>query len=176
MIIAVDFDGTCVDHRFPEPNPPSVPYAAPVMRELVKQGHKLILNTCRSGGMHLEEAIHWFKRNGIILYAVGLDPRQNEWTDSRKCFANVYIDDAGFGCPKMHVPGFKRPCVNWEVVADKLLENAERDVNWSDLKPSEVLNPYPGGLPEYMDMQNPNTGHEEDNGDTRKIRKAHRQE
>ena len=44
--ICIDFDGTCVSHEFPE-----VGYdigAAPVLKELVSNGHRLILFTMRS--------------------------------------------------------------------------------------------------------------------------------
>lgn len=46
MIIAVDFDGTCVTHEFPEVGKDIG--AVPVLRELVEKGHKIILYTMRS--------------------------------------------------------------------------------------------------------------------------------
>lgn len=42
MIIAVDFDGTCVTHEFPRVG------AAEVLKELTDKGHKIILFTMRS--------------------------------------------------------------------------------------------------------------------------------
>ena len=47
MIIAVDFDGTCVSHDYPYIGKEIG--AAPVLRELVAAGHDLILFTMRDG-------------------------------------------------------------------------------------------------------------------------------
>ena len=62
MVIAVDFDGTCVTHEFP--NIGKDIGAVPILKELIKKGHKLILYTMRSGDL-LEEAVNWFAYNGI---------------------------------------------------------------------------------------------------------------
>lgn len=48
MIIAVDFDGTCVKHRYPMVGE-DVDGAVSVLKELVRKGHKIILYTMRSG-------------------------------------------------------------------------------------------------------------------------------
>ena len=47
MIIAVDFDGTCVSHEYPKVGKDIG--AVPVLKALVEIGHKIILNTMRSG-------------------------------------------------------------------------------------------------------------------------------
>ena len=47
-IIAVDFDGTCVEHDYPAVGM-EVEGAVEVLRALVKQGHRIILYTMRSG-------------------------------------------------------------------------------------------------------------------------------
>ena len=44
MIIAVDFDGTCVKHRYPMVGE-DVDGAVSVLKELVRKGHKIILIT-----------------------------------------------------------------------------------------------------------------------------------
>ena len=46
MIIAVDFDGTCVTHEFPRVGKEIG--AAEVLKELTDKGHKIILFTMRS--------------------------------------------------------------------------------------------------------------------------------
>lgn len=46
MIIAVDFDGTCVTHEFPYVGKEIG--AAEVLKELTDKGHKIILFTMRS--------------------------------------------------------------------------------------------------------------------------------
>ncbi|MBR2326178.1 MAG: hypothetical protein IKA49_02320 [Alistipes sp.] len=116
--IAVDFDGTCVTHEYP--------YlgldigAQPVLRELVEQGHNLILYTMRSGKLE-KEAVEWFKKNDIPLYAVNSNPTQKKWTKSIKVHADVYIDDAALGCPLIHSMNASRPYVDWVKVREWLV-------------------------------------------------------
>ena len=54
MKIGIDFDGTCVTHEYPKIGKDIG--AVPVLKELVEKGHKLILNTMRSG-KELEDAV-----------------------------------------------------------------------------------------------------------------------
>lgn len=120
MFIAVDFDGTCVTHDYPEVGEDIG--AAPVLRKLIDAGHKIILNTMRSG-KELEDAEHWFKLNNISLFGSNINPTQKRWTDSPKVYANLYIDDAALGCPLTIDSDFSdRPFVDWEVV-DKMLKD-----------------------------------------------------
>lgn len=114
MIIAVDFDGTCVTHEYP--NIGKDIGAIPVLKEFVEQGDKLILYTMRSD-VELLEAVNWFHENEIELFGVNTNPTQSSWTDSPKVFANVYIDDAALGCPLIHNPNLaNRPYVDWNEV------------------------------------------------------------
>lgn len=117
MKIAVDFDGTCVDHRFPEVGP-DVPHAARTLIELADE-HRIFLYTMRSGE-YLEEAVDWFRTRDIFLSGINSDPGQGMWTQSPKCYAEVYIDDAAFGVPLIHPEGFERSCVDWLAVRDAL--------------------------------------------------------
>ncbi len=96
MEIAIDFDGTCVEHKYPLVGEDIG--AVPVLRELVLNNHRLILYTMRSG-KELEDAVNWFKENEIALYGIQKNPTQHEWTESNKCYAQLYIDDAALGCP-----------------------------------------------------------------------------
>jgi len=126
MKVAIDFDGTCVTHEFP--NIGHDIGAVPVLKKLQEAGHQLILFTMRSG-KELLEAVEWFSGHGISLYGVNWDPTQNEWTDSPKAYANLYIDDAALGCPLMF-PTNKypvvtenpstRPFVDWSKVEEML--------------------------------------------------------
>lgn len=119
MYIAVDFDGTCVEHRYPEVGP-NVPHAVGVLKDLVAAGHDLILFTMRSGEP-LQDAVDWFKDHGIPLYGVNTNPTQTEWTQSPKAYAHVYIDDAALGCPLILPPeGATRPYVDWPAVRTHL--------------------------------------------------------
>lgn len=123
MIIAVDFDGTCVTHEFPSIGKDIG--AVPVLKELVNNGHKLILLTMRSHKIvkensvpidTLQDAIDWFKRNKIPLYGINENPNQERWTSSPKVYANIYIDDAALGTPlKYNKDGaLSRPYVDWD--------------------------------------------------------------
>lgn len=96
MIFAIDFDGTVVKHKYPDIGE-SIG-AEPVLRNLVKNGHKIILFTMRSSGL-LEDAVNWFKERDIELWGVNANPMQHEWTTSPKPLAHYYIDDHGIGCP-----------------------------------------------------------------------------
>lgn len=114
MIIAIDFDGTCVTHEYPKVGQDIG--AVPILKELVKQKHQLILLTMRSGE-ELEDAIQWFKDNDIPLYSVNENPTQNDWTKSPKVFAHLYIDDAGLGVPLEFNPSISsREYVDWKVI------------------------------------------------------------
>ncbi len=113
--IAVDFDGTCVDHSYPDIGD-ECPGAAETLRELAELGHKIILYTMRSGE-ELAAAQQWLTERGIPLYGVNQDPDQVAWTGSLKCYANVYIDDAALGAPlRDRQRGFGRPSIDWAVV------------------------------------------------------------
>ena len=102
MIIAVDFDGTCVTHDFPSVGKDIG--AVPVLKALVAKGHKLILFTMRDNRVignttSLNEAVKWFKKNDIELLSANFNPSQDRWSGSPKVFAHLYIDDAALGIP-----------------------------------------------------------------------------
>ena len=116
LIIAVDFDGTCVTHEYPKVGRDIG--AAEVLKELMAQGHKLILWTLRSGPA-LKEAADWCHANGIELFGINRNPQQGSWSTSPKAYANLYIDDAALGAPLLSAPG-ERPHINWFVVKQQL--------------------------------------------------------
>lgn len=109
--VCVDFDGTCVDHRYPDIGP-DAPMAGPILRALVANGVRLILWTMRSGD-ELQAAVDWFRTRKIPLFGVNSNPEQVTWTTSPKAYAQAYIDDAAVGAPLMEVAGYKRPCLDW---------------------------------------------------------------
>lgn len=123
MVIAVDFDGTCVTHEFPEIGKEIG--AVPVLRFLVNQGHQIVLNTMRSSrdGHRdvLREAVYWFQKHNIILHGVNENPSQKSWTESPKVYAHLYIDDAALGIPLV-TDRHKRPFVDWTKVVELLCE------------------------------------------------------
>jgi len=134
MIIAIDFDGTCVTHEYP--NVGKDINAVPVLKELVENGHKLVLFTMRSDdvpeegnpsnfetGNYLTEAVNWFNENGIPLYGIQTNPTQHTWTTSPKAYAQLYIDDAALGCPLKYDLNFAdRPFVDWPMVREMLVQ------------------------------------------------------
>ncbi|MCJ8332534.1 MAG: hypothetical protein HRT89_10635 [Lentisphaeria bacterium] len=125
MVIAVDFDGTCVSHEFPAIGEDIG--AVAVLKELVDSGNKLILFTMRSNGKspeenYLDEAVNWFKENDIPLFGIQKNPTQGRWTSSPKCYAKLYIDDAALGCPLIFdIETSERPFVDWDKVRDLLV-------------------------------------------------------
>lgn len=112
FIIGVDFDGTCVDHQFPDVGH-NVPEAAQWLRHLTAHGASLILWTVRSEGERLNAAVSWFEEEGIPLWGICENPTQKDWSPGPKAYCNVYIDDAAYGCPLIHFVSFHRPCVDW---------------------------------------------------------------
>lgn len=128
-IIAVDFDGTCVTHEFPQVGRDIG--AVPVLQRLVAEGAKLILWTMRSDtqpSVHtktgeplehptpLTDAVDWFRDHGIPLYGIQCNPTQRTWTSSPKAYAHIYIDDAALGCPLLQGEEGERPYVDWKKV------------------------------------------------------------
>lgn len=93
-IIAVDFDGTLCENKWPEIGEPNLELIA-YLKERQAAGDKLILWTCRRDEI-LQNAVVWAAKHGIIFDAVNANlPEVLEWMggDSRKIFADVYIDD-----------------------------------------------------------------------------------
>lgn len=123
MYICVDFDGTVVDHRYPDIGAP-VPGAIPWLVRLQQQGARIILYTMRSNNMEtgdlLRKAVKYMEANGVRLYGVNRNPDQDDWTSSPKAYGDVYVDDSAIGCPLVQVAGFARLCVDWETVGPHL--------------------------------------------------------
>lgn len=97
MIIAIDFDGTIVEHKYPAIGPQR-PFAFDTLKALQKKGHRLILWTHRSG-QSLEDAVKYCKDSGFEFYAVNRNYPEEKWNedDSRKILADLYIDDRNLG-------------------------------------------------------------------------------
>ncbi|MDY4463229.1 MAG: hypothetical protein SPE31_02720 [Prevotella sp.] len=99
MIIAVDFDGTIVEHEYPKIGKEKI-FATETLRQLINDGHRLILWTVREGKL-LDEAVEWCRQRGVEFYAVNKDfPEENISKNeqfSRKIKADVWIDDLNIG-------------------------------------------------------------------------------
>lgn len=98
MTIAVDFDGTIVEHCYPEIGN-EVPFAIDTLKMLSKEGHRLVLWSVREGHL-LDEAVAWCRERGLEFYAVNKDfPEETRKHDnySRKLKADLFIDDRNVG-------------------------------------------------------------------------------
>jgi hypothetical protein len=96
--IAVDFDGTIVEHAYPEIGKEKL-FAFYTLRELQKRGMLLILWTFRSG-KELDEAVDFCRKNGVEFYAVNKNHPEEVFepeNQSRKIDADIYIDDKNLG-------------------------------------------------------------------------------
>lgn len=118
LVIAIDFDGTCVTHEYPYMG--SDIGAVPILKELTDAGYHLVLNTMRSGKTE-KEAVKWFKDNDIPLYGVNKNPDQKSWSASPKVYADLYIDDSALGVPLTSSPTSTRPYVDWIRVREWLV-------------------------------------------------------
>lgn len=98
MIIAVDFDGTIVEHKYPLIGE-EIPDAVETLKQLIRDGHKLILWSVREGDL-LREALEWCEERGITFYAVNKDfpeEREEDRHFTRKIKADLFIDDRNLG-------------------------------------------------------------------------------
>lgn len=99
MTIAVDFDGTIVEHRYPKIGK-ELPFATQTLRMLIEDRHKLILWSVREGKL-LKEAVEWCRERGIEFYAVNKDFPEEDLEKnqhfSRKLKADIWIDDRNIG-------------------------------------------------------------------------------
>ncbi len=97
MKIAVDFDGTIVEHAFPAIGKEKI-FAFQTLKDLQKRGCQLILWTCRTG-KELEAAIDYCHKNGLDFYAVNKNYPEEifDINNSPKIEADIYIDDRNIG-------------------------------------------------------------------------------
>lgn len=99
MTIAVDFDGTIVEHRYPEIGK-ELPFATQTLKMLIEDRHKLILWSVREGKL-LDDAVEWCRKRGVEFYAVNKDFPEEDLTKnqsfSRKLKADLWIDDRNIG-------------------------------------------------------------------------------
>ena len=117
--IVVDCDGTVMTHDYPRIGKDIG--AVPVLKELIKNKHQLILFTMRSG-KKLDDAVNWFKENDVSLFGIQTNPSQHEWTDSPKAYGNLIIDDAAAFAPlRLDLSYSNRPFIDWDKMRDELV-------------------------------------------------------
>lgn len=98
MVIAVDFDGVLNARAYPEVGA-TVAGAVEGMQLLRMMGHTLIIWTCREG-QDQTDAVNWLLRKGIPFDGINCNTQENierHSNDSRKVFADLYIDDRMVG-------------------------------------------------------------------------------
>lgn len=128
--IAVDFDGTIVEHEYPAIGKEKL-FAFQTLRELEKLGARLILWTFRAG-KELDEAVVYCRNNGIEFYAVNRNYPEEIFDDtvSRKIDADIYIDDKNIG----GFPGWSEvwqiltPYEQLQMEAEKRISAARRNI------------------------------------------------
>lgn len=99
MTIAVDFDGTIVQHKYPQIGK-EIPFAIQTLKMLSAEGHRLILWTVREGQL-LDDAIQWCRDRGVEFYAANKDYPEETFDNnnafSRKLKVDLWIDDRNIG-------------------------------------------------------------------------------
>ncbi len=95
MTIAIDFDGTIVEHKYPKIGQP-VPFAIETLLQLQKENHKLILWTVREDEL-LQEAIDYCAERGLIFYANNTNYPEETIPSPRKLSVDMFIDDRNLG-------------------------------------------------------------------------------
>ncbi len=96
MIIAVDFDGTIVEHDYPRIGKP-VPFAIDTLKLLQQdREYRLILWSVREGSL-LQEAVDYCESKGLKFYAVNRNFPEEEIPSPRKINADLFIDDKNLG-------------------------------------------------------------------------------
>jgi hydroxymethylpyrimidine pyrophosphatase-like HAD family hydrolase len=118
--IAVDFDGTIVEHEYPGIGKEKL-FAFQTLKELEKLGALIILWTFRTG-KELDEAVEYCRKNGIEFYAVNKNYPEEifDETVSRKINADIYIDDKNIG-------GFPGWSGVWQILTPYELQEKEAE-------------------------------------------------
>ena len=150
LVIGVDFDNTCVIDEWPYVGA-SVPGATEVLKEIIKNGHELILFTQRTANYPeccpelavyadtfgynedgtvdlLTPALEWFEQNvGQEIFDVNKNGLWEEMCDDhgRKIFMDLLIDDHNVGMEfEEAINRFGAECriVDWKFVDQWLVE------------------------------------------------------
>ncbi|WP_300726651.1 BT0820 family HAD-type phosphatase [uncultured Bacteroides sp.] len=127
MTIAVDFDGTIVEHKYPAIGK-EIPFAIDTLKRLQQERHRLILWSVREGKL-LEEAVEFCRERGLEFYAVNSNHPEEKGEHvhySRKLKADVFIDDRNVG----GLP-------DWGMIYEMIHENLTAEQMWERIFTSE---------------------------------------
>ena len=130
--VGIDFDNTLAHYehnQYPEVGEP-IKGAVEWCKRFVEMGAKLILHTARDGSKDgLEKAVIWCQEHVIELFGVNENPDCPSDTLA-KPYCDVYVDDRGFGCPRLfrlHLNGdLNYWYVRWEVVGPCIRDDIEK--------------------------------------------------
>ena len=98
QVIAIDFDGTLCENKYPAIGKPNA-WIIEFVKQEKEKGNQFILWTCREGQL-LEEAVAWCKQQGVTFDAVNANIPERVarfGSDPRKVGADLYIDDRAIG-------------------------------------------------------------------------------
>lgn len=104
MIIAIDFDGTIVEHQFPNIGPLRT-NAKEVINRLYDEGHGIIIWTCRTSQNIFPASTRptvfdvkdFLDKEGIKYHTINNNIPELSFQPSPKVYADVYIDDRQLG-------------------------------------------------------------------------------
>jgi hypothetical protein len=126
MVIYLDFDGTVVEHAFPQIGNPN-PGCSNVLRKLQAAGHTIILNSvrCNIGGYCLREAFEYLKAASLIEPVTESVPEKihpPDWDLGKfKSAGHLFIDDVAGKIPlRDTVVIGNSKMVDWEEVDRQL--------------------------------------------------------
>lgn len=120
MIVAVDFDGTLVEHMYPQIGA-EVEEAFDWLKRFHEAGVRLILWTMRSQRT-LFDAVDYCEERGVEFWGININPEQKSWSTSPKAYAHLYIDDAAVGVPLKVRAGSRRATVDWTLAGPMMWE------------------------------------------------------
>jgi len=92
LIIAIDFDGTIVEHKFPEIGKLK-PFAKEIINKLVEDGNYIIIWTCRYVKQDLVNMFYFLVNNGIKFHNININCPNIDFKPIPKIYADIYIDD-----------------------------------------------------------------------------------
>ncbi len=120
MKIAVDFDGTIVEHEYPGIGEEKL-FAIETLKQIQKLGHQLVLWTYRTG-RELDAAVEFCRSKGLEFYAVNKNYPEEIWDENtpRKIDADVFIDDRNLG-------GFVEWSKIWQMFTNESMELLEQE-------------------------------------------------
>ena len=130
MKIYLDFDGTVVEHYFPEIGAEN-PHAIQVIARLQAVGHDIVLNTYRADidQKHVQEALDFIHSLDVLAYPIEkflpkkLEPRAFDLKVAQES-NQLYIDDIAEGIPmRRNIVLESGMMVDW-IELEKILEEA----------------------------------------------------